>query len=84
MATKLSAEGYEVEVAETGEEGLERIEAEIPDLLLLDLILPGVDGLEVCRRLRRDNDLPIIVFNLGTPGNIVRAIMGETIGTVVS
>lgn len=78
MATKLSAEGYEVEVAETGEEGLERIEAEIPDLLLLDLILPGLDGLEVCRRLRRDNDLPIIM--LTAKDDEIDAVIGLEVG----
>ena len=48
----LEQEGYAVREAETGEDALKRAEAERPALVLLDLMLPGADGLEVCRRLR--------------------------------
>ena len=48
----LENEGYVVEIAETGEAGLEVLQEQEPDLVLLDLILPGIDGLEVCRQIR--------------------------------
>ena len=52
--------GYDVRSASTGEQALEEVALRRPDVLLLDLMLPGMDGLEVCRRLRVQGDLPII------------------------
>lgn len=78
VATKLEAEGFDVEVAQTGEEGLEAVEADMPDLLLLDLILPGIDGLEVCRRIRRKYDLPIIM--LTAKDDEIDAVIGLEVG----
>lgn len=60
----LGREGYEVAAAGTGTEGLATVRRETPDLVLLDLLLPGVDGLDVCRQLRADpetRDVPIIM-----------------------
>lgn len=50
----LSQEGYEVSLAQAGDIGLEMAKREIPNLMLLDLMLPNIDGLEVCRQLRAD------------------------------
>ncbi len=61
----LVKEGYKVTAVTSGEEALKRIEAENPDLIVLDLMLPGVDGLEVCRRLKREprtQDISIIML----------------------
>jgi two-component system response regulator MprA len=58
----LVLKGYEVAVARTGEEGLNSARESSPDLVILDLMLPGMDGIEVCRLLRRENDLPIIML----------------------
>lgn len=58
----LVLKGYEVAVAPTGEEGLDSAREFSPDLVILDLMLPGMDGIEVCRLLRRENDLPIIML----------------------
>jgi two-component system, OmpR family, response regulator RegX3 len=58
LAEGLRREGFEVTRVTTGEEALE---ASVPDLVLLDLRLPGIDGAEVCRRLRARSDVPIIV-----------------------
>lgn len=57
----LEKEGYEVVVAYDGEEALEQVEAHNPDLLILDLMLPKKDGLEVCREVRKTYDMPIIM-----------------------
>jgi DNA-binding response OmpR family regulator len=53
---------YEVMVARDGKEALAKARREAPDLIILDLMLPQVDGLEVCRALRRDWDVPIIML----------------------
>lgn len=61
----LEKEGYRVITCETGEKGLELIEEEKPDLLILDLMLPGMDGLEVCKRIRgmdTTSNLPVIML----------------------
>ena len=58
----LRPEGYEVEVALGGALALERVERRRPDLVILDVMMPGVDGLEVCRRLRARCDLPILLL----------------------
>ncbi len=49
----LALGGYEVQLAEDGEQALERIVQSVPDAVVLDVGLPGIDGLEVCRRVRR-------------------------------
>jgi two-component system response regulator MprA len=62
LSRALRAEGYEVRTANDGGEGLTRVRERQPDLLVLDLLMPGVDGLEVCRRLREESDLPILIL----------------------
>lgn len=59
---ELAEEGYEVSVAASAEEALAQIEAHRPDLITLDIRMPGVDGIEFLRLLReRDRDLPVII-----------------------
>jgi two-component system response regulator MprA len=58
----LSFEGYRVDMAVDGQIGLELARKNSPDLVLLDLMLPGMDGLEVCRRLRDMSDVPILML----------------------
>ena len=61
----LAREGFQVEGAPSGEEALRRVRQQPPDLVVLDLMLPGVDGLEVCRRLkgdRRTAEIPIVML----------------------
>ncbi|WP_414839406.1 response regulator YycF [Carnobacterium sp. TMP28] len=57
----LVKEGYEVFTAYDGEEALEQVKEVEPDLILLDLMLPKIDGLEVCREIRKTHDMPIIM-----------------------
>jgi CheY-like chemotaxis protein len=72
--SKFVAAGYRVDVAVDGEQAIEMIQHEKPDLVLLDLMLPKIDGLEVLRRLRADSAfrvLPIIVFSASArPGMV--------------
>ncbi|KRM71631.1 response regulator YycF [Lacticaseibacillus brantae] len=58
----LTKEGYDVVTAYDGEEAIEKVESEDPDLILLDLMLPKIDGLEVARQVRKDHDTPIIML----------------------
>jgi len=58
----LKKANYEVIVAHDGQEALEKARCQRPDLVILDLMLPKLDGLEVCRALRREGDLPIIML----------------------
>ncbi len=58
----LRPEGYDVEVALGGLAALSRVQDHRPDLVVLDVMMPGVDGLEVCRQLRAQDDLPILLL----------------------
>jgi DNA-binding response OmpR family regulator len=62
LSLALTYQGHTVEAVRTGEEGLERLTSVAPDVVVLDLMLPGVDGFEVCRRIRASGDLPIIML----------------------
>jgi len=65
LSYNLANEGFEVHSAADGREGLRRALTLLPDLILLDLMLPGIDGLEVCRQLRADQkarDIPILML----------------------
>ena len=55
--------GYDVVPAETGEEALDRMAVRPPEAAILDLMLPGIDGVEVCRRLREWSQIPVIVLS---------------------
>ena len=57
----LTFEGYEVVVANNGREGLMEILEQPPELIILDVMMPGIDGLEVCRRIRKDGNIPILM-----------------------
>jgi DNA-binding response OmpR family regulator len=54
--------GYVVRTVGTGQEALASAEAERPDLIVLDLMLPDLDGIEVCRRIRHDSEIPILML----------------------
>ena len=57
----LEDEGWEVEEAETGEDAIARFTRTPSDVVLIDIMLPGVDGFEVCRSIRRQSDVPIVM-----------------------
>jgi two-component system alkaline phosphatase synthesis response regulator PhoP len=74
----LAKEGYQVSGVTSGEEALKLLKSEVPDLILLDLMLPGVDGLEVCRHLKRNartGQIPIIMLTAkGEEADIVTGL----------
>jgi len=60
LQTRLAAEGYEIVTAADGEEGLAAAKEHLPDLILLDVMMPKLGGFEVCRRLRADSSFPFV------------------------
>lgn len=74
----LEKEGYEVLTAYDGEEALRLFNEENPDLIVLDLMLPEVDGFEVCRRIRKSSDVPIVM--LTARGDDIDKILGLELG----
>jgi len=74
----LEKEGYRVTSTLTGEEGISQAKASHPDLVLLDLMLPGIDGFEVCRRLKSDDEtkkIPIVMLTAkGEESDIVSGL----------
>ena len=66
LGLALADEGCQVVEARSGEDALELLASATVDLVRLDLMLPGVDGLAVCRRLRSRGDLPVIIFTAGS------------------
>ncbi|MDH7498309.1 MAG: response regulator, partial [Syntrophomonadaceae bacterium] len=77
----LEKEGFQVDVAHDGLSALRAVEAARPDLVVLDIMLPNLDGLEVCRRLRRSpefGDIPIIM--LTAKGEEIDTVVGLEMG----
>ncbi len=76
--TKLSTMGYDVRVAADGEQGWRELEGQLPDLLLLDIVLPKKDGFEILEEIRRRDDmkqLPVILLtNLGQKPDVQRGL----------
>ena len=79
LELNLVDEGYEVDYALNGKEGLEKALAEPPDLILLDIMMPGMDGLEVCRRLR-ENKMNVPILMLTAKGEEIDKVVGLEIG----
>src|SRR5947199_579084 len=74
----LGEAGFRVSIAATGRAGLERLDREPYDALVLDLMLPDIDGLEVCRRLRAKSDTPILM--LTARGDAMDRVVGLEMG----
>lgn len=78
ISQKLTKEGYVVVEAVDGEKGVESVKAEEPDLVLLDLILPGIDGFEVLAKMKSDPrlaEIPVIILsNLGQKDDIEKGL----------
>jgi len=78
LADYLAQEGLDVRRAGDGEAGLQALSRDLPDIVVLDLMMPGIDGLEVCRRIRARHDLPILM--LTAKGDETDRIVGLEMG----
>lgn len=78
LELELQHEGYEVAIAGDGRTGLEKALSWQPDLMILDLMLPELSGIEVCRRLRHESDVPIIM--LTAKDDVSDKVMGLDMG----
>ena len=78
IVRKLTEEGYDISEAVDGEEGVKKVKEIMPDLILLDLILPGIDGFEVLSRIKSDEStkkIPVIILsNLGQKEDVERGL----------
>ncbi len=78
ITQKLSREGYDVKEAVDGEDGVVKAKEEKPEIILLDLILPGIDGFEVLAKIKEDPELeniPVVILsNLGQRDDVERGL----------
>ncbi|MCR5584114.1 MAG: response regulator transcription factor [Lachnospiraceae bacterium] len=74
----LTKECYSTEIAADGEEALEKFKSFEPNLVLLDIMLPGIDGYEVCREIRKTSNVPIIM--LSAKGEVFDKVLGLELG----
>lgn len=86
-ATKLELEGFQVATARDGEEGLKAAMREKPDLILLDVLMPKLDGFEVLKRLKADADtkpIPVIMLtNLGQKEDIEKGLQDGAVDYLI-
>lgn len=78
LVTRLHSQGYKTLQAADGEQALASVRECLPDLILLDVMMPGIDGIEVCRRLKNDDSLPfipvVLVTARGDPTDVVEGL----------
>lgn len=74
----LMKECFDTQIALNGEEALEKFQSYQPDLVMLDIMLPGIDGYDVCREIRRKSNVPIIM--LSAKGEVFDKVLGLKIG----
>lgn len=75
LRTLLRGQDFQIFAEYNGEDGIETCKAERPDVVILDLLMPGLDGWEVCEKIREFSDVPILILSaLGSPGSVARAL----------
>ena len=78
LKTFLARHGIDLDCATEAESGLAKLESGRPDLLLLDVMLPGRDGFDICREVRKSSDIPIIM--LTARGDVIDRVSGLELG----
>jgi DNA-binding response OmpR family regulator len=84
LADELRADGFEVQTARSAEEALRRLGQAWPDLLIIDLVMPGIDGLALAREIKNQADLPIIVLSAIDTGDSKADLLEEVAEDYVS
>ena len=75
LRTLLRGQDIQIRSVCSGEEGVQSVQDNPPDAVILDLLMPGMDGWEVCERIRSFSDVPILILSaLGAPGSVARAL----------
>lgn len=75
MRTLLRGEDYQIRAVTSGEDGIRACQERLPDMIILDLVLPEMDGWQVCHRIREFSDVPILILSsLGMPRSIAKAM----------
>jgi DNA-binding response OmpR family regulator len=75
LRTLLRGQDFQIRAVFTGEEGIEECKTSPPDVIILDLLMPGMDGWDVCEKIREFSDVPILILSaLGSPGSVARAL----------
>jgi DNA-binding response OmpR family regulator len=75
LRTLLRGQDFQIRAVFTGEDGIEECKASTPDVIILDLLMPGMDGWDVCEQIREFSDVPILILSaLGSPGSVARAL----------
>ncbi len=75
LRTLLRGQDFQIRAVYNGEEGIEECKASPPDVIILDLLMPGMDGWDVCEQIRTFSDVPILILSaLGSPGSVARAL----------
>ncbi len=75
LRTLLRGQDFQIRAVFSGEDGIEACRDEMPDVIILDLLMPSMDGWEVCERVREFCDVPILILSaIGSPGSVARAL----------
>lgn len=75
LRTLLRGQDIQIRAIFNGEEGIEACRGEHPDVIILDLLMPSMDGWEVCEKIREFCDVPILILSaIGSPGSVARAL----------
>ena len=75
LRTLLRGQDIQIRAVFNGEEGVEACRDEQPDVIILDLLMPSMDGWEVCEKIREFCDVPILILSaIGSPGSVARAL----------
>jgi two-component system KDP operon response regulator KdpE len=75
LRTLLRGQDFQIQAVYSGVDGIQSCRESEPDVVILDLLMPEMDGWEVCERIREFSDVPILILSaLGTPGSVARAL----------
>ena len=75
LRTLLRGQDFQIQAVCSGREGIEACKEKPPDVVILDLLMPEMDGWQVCQRIRSFSDVPILILSaLGAPGSVARAL----------